>query len=114
MVFLHLVQVDLTYPTGRYEQNGLVVADYSNRNANRLPVYHRLDISATLNPKKDSNRTGKWIFSIANLYNRQNAASIFFREVSEVNGVETATGNTEATRLSFFGIVPSVTYEFKF
>ena len=104
----------VTYPTGRYEQNGLVVADYSNRNANRLPVYHRLDISATLNPKKDSNRTGKWIFSIANLYNRQNAASIFFREVSEVNGVETATGNTEATRLSFFGIVPSVTYEFKF
>lgn len=104
----------VTYPTGRYEQNGLVVADYSERNGNRLPVYHRLDISATLNPKKDSNKTGKWIFSIANLYNRQNAASIFFREISEVNNVEIATGNTEATKLSFFGIVPSVTYEFKF
>jgi hypothetical protein len=104
----------VTYPTGRYEQNGLVVADYSERNGNRLPVYHRLDISATLNPKKDSNKTGKWIFSIANLYNRQNAASIFFREISEVNDVEIATGNTEATKLSFFGIVPSVTYEFKF
>jgi len=104
----------VTYPTGRYEQNGLVVADYSERNGNRLPVYHRLDISATLNPKKDSNKTGKWIFSIANLYIRQNAASIFFREISEVNDVEIATGNTEATKLSFFGIVPSVTYEFKF
>ena len=104
----------VTYPTGRYEQNGLIVADYSERNGNRLPVYHRLDISATLNPKKDSNKTGKWIFSIANLYNRQNAASIFFREISEVNDVEIATGNTEATKLSFFGIVPSVTYEFKF
>ena len=104
----------VTYPTGRYEQNGLVVADYSERNGNRLPVYHRLDISATLNPKKDSNKTGKWIFSIANLYNRQNAASIFFREIGEVNDVEIATGNTEATKLSFFGIVPSVTYEFKF
>jgi hypothetical protein len=104
----------VTYPTGRYEQNGLVVADYSERNGNRLPVYHRLDISATLNPKKDSNKTGKWIFSVANLYNRQNAASIFFREISEVNDVEIATGNTEATKLSFFGIVPSVTYEFKF
>ncbi|MFY7957330.1 MAG: TonB-dependent receptor plug domain-containing protein, partial [Flavobacterium macrobrachii] len=90
----------VTYPTGRYEQNGLVVADYSERNGNRLPVYHRLDISATLNPKKDSNKTGKWIFSIANLYNRQNAASIFFREISEVNDVEIATGNTEATKLS--------------
>lgn len=104
----------VTYPTGRYEQNGLVVADYSDRNGNRLPVYHRLDVSATLNPRKGTNRTGKWIFSIANLYNRQNASSIFFREVSEVNDVEVATGNTEATKLSFFGIVPSVTYEFKF
>ncbi|MCA6422166.1 MAG: TonB-dependent receptor [Flavobacterium sp.] len=104
----------VTYPTGRYEQNGLVVADYSERNGNRLPIYHRLDISATLNPKKGTNKTGKWIFSIANLYNRQNAASIYFREVSEVNDVEIATGNTEATKLSFFGIVPSVTYEFKF
>lgn len=104
----------VTYPTGRYEQNGLVVADYSERNGNRLPFYHRLDISATLNPKKDTNKTGKWIFSIANLYNRQNAASIFFREIGEVNDVEIATGNTEATKLSFFGIVPSVTYEFKF
>jgi hypothetical protein len=104
----------VTYPTGRYEQNGLVVADYSDRNGNRLPVYHRLDVSATLNPKKGTNNTGKWIFSIANLYNRQNAASIYFREVSEVNDIEIATGNTEATKLSFFGIVPSVTYEFKF
>jgi hypothetical protein len=104
----------VTYPTGRYEQNGLVVADYSDRNANRLPLYHRLDISATLNPKKGTKNTGKWIFSIVNLYNRQNAASIFFREVSGVNNVEVATGNTQATKLSFFGVVPSVTYEFKF
>ncbi|UOY08272.1 TonB-dependent receptor [Muricauda sp. SCSIO 64092] len=102
----------VTYPSGRYEQNGLVVADYSDRNGNRLPTYHRLDVGATLNPKKG--KKGKWIFSIANLYNRLNASSIFFREVGEVNGVETATGQTEAIKLSFFGIVPSVTYQFKF
>jgi hypothetical protein len=102
----------VTYPTGQYEQNGLVVGDYQNRNGDRLPTYHRLDVSATLNPKK-GNR-GKWIFSIANLYNRQNAASIYFREISEVNDVEVATGETEATKLSFFGIVPSVMYQFNF
>ena len=102
----------VTYPTGQYEQNGLVVGDYQNRNGDRLPAYHRLDVSATLNPKK-GNR-GKWIFSIANLYNRQNAASIYFREISEVNDVEVATGETEATKLSFFGIVPSVMYQFNF
>ncbi len=102
----------VTFPTGQYEQNGLVVADYQNRNGDRLPAYHRLDVSATLNPKRGGR--GKWIFSIANLYNRQNAASIYFREISEVNDVEVATGETEATKLSFFGIVPSVTYQFKF
>jgi hypothetical protein len=102
----------VTYPTGQYEQNGLVIADYQNRNGDRLPGYHRLDVSATLNPKKGNG--GKWIFSIANLYNRQNASSIFFREVSELNGLDMSTGITEAVKLSYFGIVPSVTYQFKF
>ncbi|WP_106794370.1 TonB-dependent receptor [Aquimarina sp. Aq78] len=102
----------VTYPTGRYTQNGLVVADYNNRNGNRLPTYHRLDISATLNPKKG--KKGKWVFSIVNVYNRQNAASIYFNEIGETNNVEIATGMTQATKLSFFGIVPSISYEFKF
>ena len=102
----------VTYPTGQYEQNGLVVADYQNRNGDRLPAYHRLDVSATLNPKKG--KRGSWIFSIANLYNRQNAASIFFREISEVNDMDVATGETQATKLSYFGIVPSITYQFRF
>lgn len=102
----------VTYPTGQYEQNGIVVADYQNRNGDRLPTYHRLDVSATLNPKPGDN--GKWIFSLANLYNRQNAASIYFREISEVNNVQMPTGQTEATKLSYFGIVPSITYQFKF
>lgn len=102
----------VTYPTGQYEQNGLVVGDYQNRNGDRLPAYHRLDVSATLNPKPGGR--GKWIFSLANLYNRQNAASIYFREIGEVNDVEVATGETEAIKLSYFGIVPSVTYQFRF
>ncbi|WP_062059560.1 TonB-dependent receptor [Aquimarina longa] len=102
----------VTYPTGKYRQNGLVVGDYNNRNGNRLPVYHRLDLSATLNPKKG--KRGKWIFSIVNAYNRKNAASIYFNEIGEINDVEIATGKTKATKLSFFGIVPSISYEFKF
>ncbi len=42
-----------------------------------------------------------------NIYNRQNAASITFRQNDE-------TAKNEAVRLSIFGIVPSVTYNFKF
>lgn len=103
----------VTYPTGKFEQNGLVVADYDGRNGNRLPAFHRLDLSATLYPKK-GNR-GTWIFSLANAYNRQNAATIFFRErTQEINNTDFPTGKTEASKFSFLGIVPSVTYQFKF
>jgi len=103
----------VTYPTGKFEQNGLIVADYEGRNGNRLPAFHRLDLSATLNPKEG--RNGTWIFSVGNVYNRQNAATIFFRErVNEINDVNLPTGQTEASKFSFLGIVPSVTYEFKF
>ena len=104
----------VTYPSGKYSQNGLLLADYSTRNGNRLPAYHRLDISVTLKPKSQTNRKGTWVFSIANLYNRQNASSIFFREIGEVNDVEVATGQSEAAKLSFFGIVPSASYQIKF
>ncbi len=103
----------VTYPTGKFEQNGLIVADFEGRNGNRLPAFHRLDLSATLNPKKGGN--GTWIFSVGNAYNRQNAATIFFRErVDEINDINIPTGQTEASKFSFLGIVPSVTYQFKF
>ena len=104
----------VTYPSGKYTQNGLVVPDFSVRNSNRLPAYHRLDVSAILHPKPDSKRKGKWIFSVANAYNRYNASSIFFREKNEVNGQEVATGLTQATKLSYYGIVPAVSYQFSF
>lgn len=99
----------VTYPNGQYEYEGLSIASYTDRNAERLPNYHRLDISATLTPNnKPANRwKGEWVFGIYNAYNRKNAASISF-------GQNTETGVNEATRTAIFGIVPSVTYNFKF
>ncbi|WP_370277806.1 carboxypeptidase-like regulatory domain-containing protein [Flavobacterium sp. J27] len=99
----------VTYPNGKFLYNGLSVATYSERNADRLPAYHRLDLSATLTPRKNKNREwqGEWVFGIYNVYGRKNAASISFGQNQE-------TGVTEATRTSIFGIVPSVTYNFKF
>jgi hypothetical protein len=65
----------------QYEYLGITVPSYGLRNENRLPTYHHLDIAATLTPRKNNekleNRMG---FSIYNLYNRKNAASISFRE----------------------------------
>jgi hypothetical protein len=85
-----------------------LIPNFEPRNSSRLPAYHRFDLSAVYVPKKQNNRYGgQWVFGIYNLYNRQNAASIRFQ-----NNIE--TGLNEAIRLSIFGIIPSITYNFKF
>lgn len=99
----------VTYPNGQYEYEDLTIANYSRRNSDRLTAYHRIDISATWRPnrKPEKRWKGEWIFGIYNLYNRRNAASISFGQNRE-------TGVNEATRTAIFGIVPSVSYNFKF
>ncbi|MFN7675605.1 TonB-dependent receptor [Flavobacterium sp.] len=99
----------VTFPNGKYEYEGITVPNYSSRNEDNLPAYHRIDVSATLTPRKNKKRKweAEWVFGIYNLYNRQNAASITFRQNQE-------TGTNEALRLSIFGIVPSATYNVKF
>jgi hypothetical protein len=99
----------VTYPNGQFQYNGLSIPTYSTRNADRLPSYNRLDVSATLTPRNNKNRKwqGEWVFGIYNLYSRRNAASIRF-------GVNDESGANEAERTSIFGITPSITYNFKF
>ena len=97
------------YPVGQYKFQGLSVPYYGARNEERLPTYHRLDLSANLNPDKNKKRKwqGEWVFSLYNVYNRRNAASINFSRNPD-------TRQNEAVRTSIFGIVPAVTYNFKF
>ncbi|GAK75525.1 TonB-dependent receptor [Nonlabens ulvanivorans] len=99
----------ITYPNGQYEFDGLFIPTYEARNSSRLPIVHRLDLSATYIPKPDKTKgwQGSWVFSIYNAYNRRNAASISFAQNEDTN-------RNEATRLSIFGLVPAVTYNFKF
>ncbi|WP_172916903.1 TonB-dependent receptor [Capnocytophaga canis] len=96
------------FPVGTYQYLNMIVPNYSKRNEYRLPTYHRLDISATYTPQKQHKRwKSEWNFGIYNLYNRKNAVSISFRENSD-------THLNEAVKLSIFGIIPSVTYNFTF
>lgn len=99
----------VTYPNGYYEFGDLHIPNYSTRNENRLPTYHHLDLAATYTPKPDKKKgwQSSWVFSIYNIYNRKNAASIRFTTNDE-------TGVNEARRLSIFGILPSISYNFKF
>ena len=99
----------VTYPNGYYEFGGRNIPNYTLRNSNRLPTYHHLDIGATYTPKPDKKKGWQsyWVFSIYNLYNRQNAASITFAQNND-------TGMNESRQLSIYGLVPGVSYNFKF
>ncbi|WP_245726551.1 TonB-dependent receptor [Pricia antarctica] len=107
--FVYQTGQPTNYPIGQFEFQNLTVPYYGVRNEQRLPDYHRIDVAATLTPKKNAGRRwqGEWVFSIYNLYNRRNAASISFSRNQD-------TGVNEAVRTSIFGIVPAATYNFKF
>lgn len=99
----------VTFPNGKYEYQDILVPSYGLRNENNLMAYHHLDVSATYIPKPDKKKgwQSEWVFSIYNLYGRKNAASITFRQNED-------TAQNEAVKLSIFGIVPSISYNFKF
>jgi len=107
--FIYQTGQPATFPNGQYEYNNITVPVYEARNSSRLPSFHHLDLSATWVPKPNSEKRwkGEWVFSVYNAYNRMNAASISF-------GENTDTSLNEAVRLSIFGIIPAVTYNFKF
>jgi len=98
-----------TFPNGQYEYNGITIPNYESRNSSRLTNYHRLDLSANYNPNPESIKKwkGEWVIGIYNIYGRKNASSITFRENRD-------TGANEANRLALFGIIPSISYNFKF
>ncbi len=99
----------ITFPNGQYEFDGLFIPTFETRNSSRLPLVHRLDLSATYTPKPDKTKgwQSSWVFSLYNAYNRRNAVSFTFGQNEDTN-------RSEATRLAIFGIVPAVTYNFKF
>jgi len=100
-----------------FEFEGGREIEYGKRNSARVPAYHRLDFSLTLNQKKTEAKPlwtlskrkyeGSWVFSIYNAYGRKNPYSIAFR-------TNETTGRNEAVKTYLFTFVPSVTYNFKF
>ena len=106
--FIYQTGQPTNYPNSQYTYMNLNVPNYGKRNSQRLPNYHRMDINLTFTPEKKNKKIeSSWVFGIYNLYDRDNASSIIFRRNNE-------TLKNEAVQISIFGIVPSVTYNFKF
>ena len=98
----------ITFPSGKYNMDGQTFFYYTDRNAYRMPAYHRLDLGANLQLKKRKRYTSELAFSLYNAYGRKNAYSITFRES------KTDASKTEVVRTSLFQYLPSISYNFKF
>lgn len=98
----------VTFPSGQYEFDGTIYPYYTARNEYRMPDYHRLDVAIHLESRNKKRVKSSWDFSIYNLYNQKNAYTIDFVE-SDDN-----PGETEAVMTYLFGIIPSITWNFKF
>ncbi|WP_367390787.1 TonB-dependent receptor [Lewinella sp. LCG006] len=117
-VFVYNTGTPATFPTSRYTVAGYTIPHVTDgsRNNVRIPSYHRLDLSATLEGKRNEERRwqSSWVFSVYNVYNRRNPFSIYFQQASDRIPVgQPAT--TEAVRFSVVGnFIPSIAYNFKF
>jgi hypothetical protein len=99
-----------SYPIDKYVFNGIVVAQFSDRNAFRVPDYHRLDIAFSVDGtnKRNAKVETSWTFSIYNLYGRKNAYSVFFSQ-------RNADPPVTPYQLAVLGIpFPSLTFNLKF
>ena len=100
------------YRTGIDNNNLRPVNYYGGRNASRMPVYHRLDVSLTILPKRVKKWSGTWELGAFNAYNRKNAFNAYLQ-------LDNSTSTRPGTNLSvkygyLLPIIPSITYHFKF
>lgn len=98
----------ITFPSGKYRINDQTTFYYSERNGYRMPAYHRLDIGATLNNKPGKKFQSGWTFGVYNAYNRHNAYVIEFQDNPQ------DVSRTQSVQTALFGIIPSITWNFKF
>lgn len=98
----------LTAPTGRLDYGGEIIPVYSDRNASKMPDYHRADVGLNWKVSPEDKKFKSALnFSIYNIYARKNAFSINFVENEENNSAV-----AEMTYL--FSIIPSITWNFEF
>jgi hypothetical protein len=108
-------------PTGYYYYLGYQVPYYNKRNNDRLPDYHRLDVSTSLQLNALASKNEHLLkLSIFNLYSRKNPFNINFNKMIDEDGNIVVPSDyseipdLESTMMYLFGLVPSISYHFKF
>jgi hypothetical protein len=105
----------ITLPELKYDFYGQTVLQYSDRNKYRLPAYHRLDLSFSVDESLRIKKKwkGSWTFSILNVYARKNAYSVYYKKETPTADNNYQTFNLY--KLYIIGIpLPTFTYNFIF
>ena len=110
-VFVFSTGSAYTPVVGRFFIENNIVNIYGRYNSARMPDYHRLDISATYIITKTEVKDSRIIFSIFNVYNRQNP---FFIYPQAVGSIFPLTLSVHPEEVSIFPILPSVSWQFMF
>ncbi len=106
--WIYATGLPVTFPTGRAVIGNAIIPIYSNRNAYRMPDYHRMDLSITLKGRPEKKWHDELNLSLYNVYNRHNAWAInFVRDSADPN-------ITYAEKTYLFSIIPALTYNVKF
>lgn len=106
--FTHSTGRPTTAPISSYAHENLVnLPVYSQRNAFRIPDYHRLDFAYTVGPWGKKHFKHSITASVYNVYARKNAFSVFFRQ--------NAFQKVRAYQIAVLGTAfPGVTYNISF
>jgi hypothetical protein len=132
----------ITIPTSYYVIDGNITYDYSDRNAYRMPPYHRGDISATFTPDREKKiakkkarltkryeKQGKDPANIVvpkrwakdyesswnfSVFNVYNRHNPYIIYFANEGSVTQGTLSIKAKQVYLFPILPSITWNFKF
>jgi hypothetical protein len=111
----------ITTPTGFYEYMDQTLPFYGKKNNDRLPDYHRLDLSIHFKLNKPERRYNhNLILSIYNTYGRKNPVFLNFNKIESPGGnyvIPTdlySQGTMVPTEIFLHRMIPSLTYQFKF
>jgi len=119
--WMYLTGAPFSSPTGFYYVNGYSVPVYGEKNNDRFPDYHRLDLSVSYALSKPEKRfQHSLMLTIYNAYGRHNPFSINFNKIPDDSENIVVPANLEGdveritTSMSVAGAIPSLNYTFRF
>ncbi len=119
--WMYLTGSPFTSPTGFYYVNGYSIPVYGDKNNDRYPDYHRLDLSVTFALSKPEKRfQHNLMLTVYNAYGRHNPFGQNFNKIMDDNGNIVVPVNLQGdmeritTSISVAGAIPSLNYTFRF